>query len=57
MGGECSTYFDAYYFLTIVSLLFGILWLLFLRKRIFELEQLPHKDWKVHVNKIKLKIK
>ncbi len=56
-GGYCSTYFDAYYFLTIVCTTFGLLWLMFFKKKLSELENLPSKDWKVYVSKIKLKTK
>ncbi len=57
LGGICNTQFDPYFLLTAVCSCLGVLWLFFFRNKLFELENLPSKEWKVFVNKIKLKTK
>ncbi|CAF0796738.1 unnamed protein product [Brachionus calyciflorus] len=54
-GGKCETYLDAYYFQTIICFLFGLIWLIWFKKYLYELQKLPASAWKIHLNKIKLK--
>lgn len=56
-GGKCAIYFDSFYLQTFVSFIISICWLIWIRKILDKLEQLPKTEWKVYENKIKLKIK
>ncbi|RNA14150.1 acetyl-coenzyme A transporter 1 [Brachionus plicatilis] len=53
-GGQCETYLDAYYLQTFVCFLFGLAWLIWLKKYLFQLQKLPESSWKIHLNKVKL---
>ncbi|XP_011291387.1 acetyl-coenzyme A transporter 1 [Musca domestica] len=51
-GGECKIVFDGYYIESIVCIIYGIVWLLLVRKWINYLQNLPNKAWLVvHANK------
>lgn len=53
-GGKCQTYMDAYYFQTVVCFIFGLVWLIWFKKYLIQLQQLPESSWKIQSNKIKL---
>ncbi|CAF1115254.1 unnamed protein product, partial [Brachionus calyciflorus] len=54
-GGICETYLDAYYFQTIICFMFGLIWLIWLKKYLYDLQELPASAWKINLNKIKSK--
>lgn len=41
---------DPYYSLSMVTILFGIGWLVFFRKKLFRLEKLPKTVWRVKLD-------
>lgn len=53
-GGNCIASVDAYYFLSIFGIAFGLFWLIKISKMLNELNNLPKSDWQVYQRKIKL---
>lgn len=45
-GGLCFTEYDGYYTEVVITMILGVLWLLWRRKRIQHLQQLPESSWK-----------
>ena len=45
-GGHCVTHMDGYYVEMGICIVFGLLWLLWQRKKIDRLQSLPASNWK-----------
>jgi len=46
-GGHCVTHLDGYYVEIVVCMLFGFLWLMWQRRKIRRLQDLPPSEWRV----------
>lgn len=52
LGGKCVIQSDiAFYIITFILIMFGIVWLLTIRKTVRYLENVPNEDWQVSNNK------
>lgn len=54
-GGSCDVYFDPYYTQTVVCIIFGTCWVIWISRILTNLEKLPKSDFKIHQDKIKLR--
>ena len=52
-GGKCVTLFDAYYLLTVVCVIIGILWLFWKKKTVYNLQYVSKSAWKIPENIVK----
>uniref|UniRef100_A0A1A9ZLW7 Major facilitator superfamily (MFS) profile domain-containing protein n=1 Tax=Glossina pallidipes TaxID=7398 RepID=A0A1A9ZLW7_GLOPL len=46
-GGECKIVFDGYYIESVVCIVYGVLWMVFARKWVAYLQNLPKRAWLV----------
>jgi 1-acyl-sn-glycerol-3-phosphate acyltransferase len=51
LGAECLMLFDGFYPVTLILVFFGLLWLIFTKKIIDYLQNLPKTEWMVTWNK------